>query len=138
MHDLPHADDLLAIARDTLLNELLPHLPAAQKYSALMVANAMAIANREPHGARAASTARRDLQRQSPGCTEIVGHDVRARDLQLCRELRNGVLDADLKALLPALRADVLSRLRVGNPKYLQQLDACAAPPRQGETRCPS
>src|SRR5690606_16218181 len=94
----------------------------------LMVANAMAIASREQHGTRAASAARSDLQRHSPGCTEILGHDIHARDLQLCQELRSGVLDADLKALLPVLRADVLSRLRVGNPKYLQQLEAVSAP----------
>ncbi|WP_313024363.1 phosphotransferase [Pseudomonas lopnurensis] len=69
---------------------------------------------------------------------EIVGHDIHARDLQLCQELRSGVLDADLKALLPVLRTDVLSRLRVGNTKYLQQLEAASARSRQGEARCPS
>lgn len=124
MHDLPLASDLLGTARNSLLNELLPHLPAAQKYTALMIANAMAIASREQTAARAAGNVRRELQRQSPGCTEIVSSDVRARDLQLCRDLREGLLDADLIALLPALRADVLCRLKVGNPKYLQQVEA--------------
>jgi hypothetical protein len=138
MHDLPHTDDLLAIARDTLLNELLPHLPATQKYGALMVANAMAIASREYRGAAAAEQARRALQCLAPGCAEIVAHDTRARDQQLCQDLRNGALDADLAALLPALRADVSSRLQVGNPKYLRQIEALTAQPVTGGTACPS
>jgi len=138
MHDLPHTDDLLAIARDTLLNELLPHLPATQKYSALMVANAMAIASREYRGATAAERARRALQCLAPGCTEIVAHDTHARDQQLCQDLRNGILDTDLVALLPALRADVSSRLQVGNPKYLQQTETLSTQPVTGGAACPS
>lgn len=137
MHDLPHAEDLLAIARDTLLNELLPHLPPAQKYSALMVANAIAIASRERNAAHTAGNARRELQRQAPNCTEIVSHNVRARDQQLCQDLRHGLLDNDLIALLPALRADVLCRLWVGNPKYLQQIEDLAPQPADGDAVCP-
>jgi len=44
------ATDLLQTARDVLLAEVVPHLPAGQKYQALMVANAMAIAARESEG----------------------------------------------------------------------------------------
>ena len=42
----PAADDLLAIARDVLLKELLPALPPDKAHAARMVANAMAIAAR--------------------------------------------------------------------------------------------
>jgi hypothetical protein len=42
----PESADLLAIARETLLAEILPHLSGDARFKALMVANAMAIAGR--------------------------------------------------------------------------------------------
>ncbi len=45
-HEEPHATDLLATARDVLLNEILPTLPPEKHLAARMVANAMAIAAR--------------------------------------------------------------------------------------------
>lgn len=47
MRELPSASDLLAIAREVLLAELLPHLPGDRVLAARMVANAMGIAARE-------------------------------------------------------------------------------------------
>ncbi|BDG74947.1 DUF6285 domain-containing protein [Roseomonas fluvialis] len=47
LREPPDATDLLATARDVLLNELLPALPAEKAFAARMVANAMAIAARE-------------------------------------------------------------------------------------------
>lgn len=47
MRELPTGPDLLAIAREVLLAEVLPHLPEAQVLAARMIANAMAIAGRE-------------------------------------------------------------------------------------------
>lgn len=44
--ELPEAADLLAIARTTLLNEIIPTLSGDARFKALMVANAMAIAAR--------------------------------------------------------------------------------------------
>lgn len=43
----PTGTDLLTISRRTLLDELLPLLPESAHYSARMVANAMAIAQRQ-------------------------------------------------------------------------------------------
>lgn len=136
MHDLPQADGLLAIARDSLLNELLPHLPAEHKYTALMIANAMAIAGREQTASRAAGNIRRELQMLAPGCAKLAGSDVRSRDQQFCLDIRAGHLDANLVDLLPALRSDVLCRLKVGNPKYLQQVETFTA--QAGGERCAS
>jgi hypothetical protein len=42
----PEAADLLATAREVLLNDLLPALPPDKAFAARMVANAMAIAGR--------------------------------------------------------------------------------------------
>lgn len=47
MRDKPQADDLLKIAEATFKQEILPHLPADKKYTALMIANAMRIAARQ-------------------------------------------------------------------------------------------
>ncbi len=47
LREEPLAPDLLAIAREVLLNDLLPALPSEKAFAARMVANAMAIAVRE-------------------------------------------------------------------------------------------
>jgi hypothetical protein len=47
MRELPSGPDLLAIAREVLLAELLPHLPEDKVLAARMMANAMGIAARE-------------------------------------------------------------------------------------------
>lgn len=47
MGDLPEAPALLALARDVLVNDLLPLLPAERRLEARLVANCMAIAERE-------------------------------------------------------------------------------------------
>lgn len=47
LREEPLAADLLATAREVLLNELLPALPADKAFAARMVANAMAIAARD-------------------------------------------------------------------------------------------
>ena len=47
LREEPAAPDLLAIARDVLLKDLLPALPADKAFAARMVANAMAIAARD-------------------------------------------------------------------------------------------
>jgi hypothetical protein len=46
LHEEPTAADLLATARDVLIDQLLPALPADKAFAARMVANAMAIAAR--------------------------------------------------------------------------------------------
>jgi len=48
MLERPDAADLLATARDVVLRQLLPALPEQHRFAARMVANAMAIARREP------------------------------------------------------------------------------------------
>ncbi|HEV2220932.1 MAG TPA: DUF6285 domain-containing protein [Casimicrobiaceae bacterium] len=47
MSDIPDASNLLATARAALLRELLPALPHDRRYAGLMIANAIAIADRE-------------------------------------------------------------------------------------------
>src|SRR6218665_2737563 len=47
MRERPDGADLLAIAREVLRKELLPLLPKDKAYEALMIANAMGIAERQ-------------------------------------------------------------------------------------------
>lgn len=47
MRILPDGHDLLSLARQTVLDELLPLLPESKKYTARMVANAIAISQRQ-------------------------------------------------------------------------------------------
>lgn len=115
MHDLPQARDLLGIARSSLLDELLQHLPAAQKYTALMVSNAMAIASREQANVNALMQARQTLLQHAGEC---VGKAL--DDRLLCQAVRAGAFDNQLISLLPLLHADVSSRLQVSNPRYLE------------------
>jgi len=56
----PSAADLLEIARAAILAEIAPSLPEAQRYAALMAANALAIAGRD---LAAASTAAAEISR---------------------------------------------------------------------------
>ncbi|CBL43804.1 hypothetical protein HDN1F_02210 [gamma proteobacterium HdN1] len=47
MRESPTGQDLLETARQTLLDRILPALSAEQRYDALMIANAIAIAQRQ-------------------------------------------------------------------------------------------
>lgn len=126
MNDDPRVDDLLGTARETLLRELLPQLPAEAKYPALMVANAMGIAARE-----CADGTREDAVRAL--FETLYGEDFDADAVQdepasmtaasarLVRDIRSGDLDDKADIVLPALRRAVLARLRVSSPKYLDR-----------------
>lgn len=63
MREPPEGPDLLATARDVVLQQLLPHLPEAQKFAARMVANAMVIAAREAKQAPWQDEAAADIAR---------------------------------------------------------------------------
>ena len=67
MRDLPTGPALLALARDVLMNDLLPLLPPDARLDARLVANSMAIAEREAAaGEEAAQEVLRHLQRLYP------------------------------------------------------------------------
>jgi uncharacterized protein DUF6285 len=119
MLDRPEARDLLGIARQHLLQRILPVLPEALRYDALMVANALAIAAREIELAAQAQARDRAaiaaLLPDAPPDAEIV-----ALRSALCREIRRGSYDAGRRAeLLAGLRASVEARLAISNPKLL-------------------
>lgn len=98
--------ELLELARRTLRRQLLEHVPAGHKYTALMVANAMAIVARqiEPGGEKENEEASR----------------------RLCRDIRAGNVgpgtpdhDTVYNLLCDQARQNVL----ISNPGYLDEVE---------------
>ena len=131
MRDRPSGAELLAIARETLLGELLPHAPDAQRYNALMVAAAMAIAAREAEAGDGALVAEREalaaLYGEAGGEAGAADEPLDAALGRLNRrfaaDLRAGAFDApDARqaAAWRLLRQATMAKLMECNPKYLE------------------
>ena len=89
MRDLPTGPELLALARDVLLNELLPLLPKQHRLDARLVANSMVIAERE--AVYGAGPTRQILREVEAVCGTAEGEgDALAR---LARALRAGAFE---------------------------------------------
>ena len=88
MHDEPFGAALLAAARQTLLQEIAPHLEGRRRYHALMVANAIGIAAREIEAGGAAARAWERLLAGAEG-------EGRATLDHLVAAIRAGAHDAD-------------------------------------------
>jgi len=126
MNDRPNAAELLKAARDALAAEILPNLPEALRYTGLMVANALAIAERELAAGDTAVRAECErLCRLLPECSAAVAaeglSDVLARyNRQLAEDIRAGRFDGEQRGpLLQHLRATTEEKLAVSNPKAL-------------------
>jgi len=126
MNDIPDAIKLLAIARATLLDKLLPHIPAELRYDALMIANAMAIAVREHANGEAAAQAElvrlRGLfdERAKPLASDALEDELAGYRKRLATEIRNGRFDnAERAALLAHLAQTAAGELAISNPKAL-------------------
>ncbi|HET6520122.1 MAG TPA: DUF6285 domain-containing protein [Geminicoccaceae bacterium] len=124
MRDEPDALGLLAVARETLLGELMPLLPAERRYDALLIASAMAAAAREIEAGGA------PLREELDGLARLLDLDPAAltpADLprlnaRLAAEIRAGAHDrpGPARAALAAhLKAATVRKLRETNPKYL-------------------
>ena len=136
MHDLPTAPDLLALARDELLNKLLPMLPPEAHFDGRLIANSMAIAEREGvAGERAEQQLLRELESfyaedtlthpvlragSPPSSAAREGHlDLLrrlARDLRVGNFERSATLERGARDILWRLTID---KLRESNPRFL-------------------
>lgn len=114
----PDAQDLLLTARDAVLKQLLPALPAHLHYEARMVASALLIACREA----AQGVACADIERQAmAGLLQDQASSEQARS-ELAQRIRQGAYDhaGEPRArLLAALRAINRAQLSISNPKAL-------------------
>lgn len=119
--DRPDGIELLEAARAAVLGELLPELPEARRYTALMIAGALAIATRE----WAAGSAPAQAERR--GLAAILGAPGEPAELEPLRRrladaLRRGEHDG-ARAVHRHLLESCLARTRVSNPKELAILD---------------
>ncbi len=127
MNDIPDAAKLLAIARATLLDKLLAHVPGDLRYEALMIGNAMAIAIREQ--ANGETTACAELarlrtlfgEREKPLMSDALEIALDGYRKRLATEIRGGRFDsAGRAALLAHLAQTAADELAISNPKALE------------------
>ena len=127
MNNEPDGAELLRVAQKVLREHLLPGIAKQQRYEALMVANAMAIAARE---FEVGDTGLREELRM---LTELYGDTVVSQsgtsikekvsrlNKRLAKDIRAGVMDgACAQGVRALLKAQVIGRLRINNPKYLK------------------
>jgi uncharacterized protein DUF6285 len=121
MPDLPTGQTLLALARDVLLNDLMPLLPEEVRLDARLVANSMAIAERE---AETADDLRKMITRE---LEELYDSRMRGEELKdllrrFGRDLRVGTfsssepLERRAREILWQL---TIAKLRRANPRFL-------------------
>jgi len=126
MNDRPDARDLLEIAYDAFATEVLPAVPEGLRYTALMIANAMAIAQR---GLAAGDTPLRDEHRRLSDLLcedaaaprdEALREAVEGYNRRLANEIRAGRFDGEGRAaMLGHLRRTTEEKLAVSNPRAL-------------------
>lgn len=116
----PQAEDLLVIARQEMLDTLMPEVSGALKYQVLITANAMRISAREiSDGAATEQQAEAAIARFYSGRTP--DHVGQPDEEALAGEIRDRQLrgeDPDLYQLLLSLTE---GKLRISNPKYLKK-----------------
>mgnify|MGYP001330682174 CR=1 FL=1 len=130
MRDRPNGAELLAIARDTYLDEVLRYVPNEKRYVGLMVANAMAIARWEIESGdepliqelvRLAG-----IYREKPppvSDTSTLMRDLERLNRSLAADIRSGRFDsagAPRDAVRRHLEETTLQKLRENNPKHLE------------------
>ncbi len=126
MINQPETQDLLAEARQVLLESVAPELAGEHKYQALMIANAMGMAIREfeqreqDEPEQTDLTVRAFLAQQSLDAVDSLDDKAAEAEAELARALRERRLDgtdADLRSVLWTLTE---TRLRINNPGYLK------------------
>ena len=126
MRDRPSGADLLAIARRTLMDTVLPGLTDDRRIAALMVARAMEIAEREATSGDAAqrafvAAAAMLYGEAAPalGRQDEVTAAWRRLTARLARDLRASALDQEKRAKAwRILMADAEFRVGESNPRY--------------------
>jgi hypothetical protein len=129
MQDRPNTTELVAAVRGFLEADVVPALSGRRRFHALVAANVLAIVERElaREEERLVDEWRRlarllDVTSDPPPRLDLVRRGVRELDERLTDRIRAGEADAgDFGERVRAhLRATVLEKLRVANPKYLE------------------
>lgn len=117
INDDPKAGDLVAIALRSFREAILPVIPADQRFTALMIANALGMAERELAAGGKADAALAD----AVGKLIDAKGDLRALLPRLCIDIDVGRFDSPERqeALRAVLKDITRARLAVSNPKRL-------------------
>jgi hypothetical protein len=107
MGDRPDGAELLQLARAALLGELLPELPEARRYEALMIANAIGMAQRELEAARRGTA----LTSETPAEPDALAR-------RLAEDVRDGKRDGNEDTYRALLEACV-DRVGISKPRAL-------------------
>lgn len=114
MREHPNGAELLAMAREVLRQELLPLLPKDKQYDALMIANAMGIAERQLQQGDRPEHHERDALAH---LLHMQG-DVAALNMMFARKIRKGSMDDNAEAQ-QLLWNMTVQRVRESAPKAL-------------------
>lgn len=126
MNDRPNARELIGTARDAFTAQILPVLPEALRYAGLMIANALAIAQREIGAGDAPARAEHErlckLLSETPEALtgEALYGALAVYNQRLSRDIRAGRFDGrERAAMLEHLLRTTEEKLAVSNPKAL-------------------
>jgi len=130
MQDRPSVSELLRAVRGFLEDDLVPALEGRRRFHALVAANVLAIVERELGGEeeqlarqwdRLAALFQLDPATR-PGAPSALRAAIRDLETRLVERIRSGEADVgDLAVRVRAhVRATVLEKLAVANPKYLE------------------
>src|SRR5581483_4519465 len=114
MQDPPSPDYMLGLIADFLREELMPKLSGSDAFDVRVCANAVDLVRRQLALAPATDAAEREsLQR-------LLGHDgeLEALNAELCERIRDRKIDVSTPGLLQHIRALILAKLEVDQPKY--------------------
>jgi hypothetical protein len=114
MREHPDGAGLLAIAREVLRKELLPLLPKEKAYDALMIANAISIAERQLQAGESAQ------MQERVALAGLLGMQADLADLnrEFARRIRAGDFD-DAAVAKTILWESTVQRVRESAPKAL-------------------
>ncbi|MCY1278916.1 hypothetical protein D9M68_313600 [compost metagenome] len=118
----PNAIELLATARELLLQQLLPALPEALHYECRMVASTLAMAAREIERGAEAGRIEEGSLADVLGLHGLAGLTAEDARTLLAQFIRQGMFDPPGKgrdALLQGLAGITRARLSISNPKVL-------------------
>ncbi|MGF1609680.1 MAG: DUF6285 domain-containing protein [Kiloniellales bacterium] len=115
----PTAERLLEEARRALLEDVLPAAGEGQRYTLLMIANALAIAVRELRDGVAVAAEEQAALSGFLG-ESAQGADAAEMEKLLAAAIRTGRYDADA-ALHELLSRSIVRRLEIANPKALRR-----------------
>jgi len=128
MRDRPNGADLMAIAREALLKEVMPALTEAARVTALMIASALGIAERElaageaPLRAELAALAAIYGEPQAVADAQALYDALLRLNRRLAEDLRQDtIVDAERRSAVYRLLVEsTRARVAESNPKYLE------------------